>query len=257
MQKIKPSVTLVGAGPGDPDLLTIKGAKALAKADVVLYDALSNKALLEMAPPDTLRIYVGKRAGHHSLSQDEINLLIIQHAYQYGHVVRLKGGDPFIFGRGFEEVEYLRAFGIEPVVVPGISSSTSLATLQGVPLTSRGYSEGFWVITGTTRNGRLSKDIHLAAQSKSTVVILMGIRKLPEIAELFARQGKGHLPAMVIQNGSLPTEEVVIAPVDEIAARTKAAGIGAPGIIVIGLTVGLHQEATTFIPDTKQLAHGE
>ena len=257
MQNIKPEVTLVGAGPGDPDLLTIKGAKALARADAVLYDALSNEALLELAPPEAPRIFVGKRAGRDYKSQEEINLLIIQYAYQFGHVVRLKGGDPFIFGRGFEEVEYIRAFGIEPQVVPGISSSTSLTTLQGVPLTSRGYSEGFWVITGTTRSGQLSEDIRLAAQAKSTVVILMGIRKLRQIAGLFTKYGKGDLPAMVIQNGSLPSERAVVGPVREIAEKASAAGVGSPGIIVIGATVGLHPEVADALQEVKRLPHGK
>ncbi len=262
MQDIKPEITLVGAGPGDPELLTIKGLRALERANVVLYDALSSKELLAFAPAKALRIYVGKRAGTHYKSQEEINLLIIQYAYQYGHVVRLKGGDPFVFGRGYEEVEYIRAFGIEPVVVPGISSATSLPALQGVPITSRGYSEGFWVITGTTRHGELSKDIQLAAQSRSTVIILMGIRKLREITELFQAKGKGDLPAMVIQNGSRSEERYAIGTVAEIAEIVTESGIGAPGIIVIGKTVGLHrdweqEESGTFIEHVKKLSYGK
>lgn len=238
--KIIPKVSLVGAGPGDPDLLTIKGAKAIAKADVVLYDALSNEDILDLAPEASIKVFVGKRSGQPSLKQEAINLLIVQYAYQYGYVVRLKGGDPFIFGRGYEEVEYLRAFGIEPEIIPGISSSTSLAALQGVPLTSRGISEGFWVLTGTTRTEQLSSDIRLAAQSTSTVVILMGIHKLEAISEQYKSLGRENMPAMVIQNGSLSNEKFVIGTIAELPDLVKSEGITTPGIIVIGETVRLH-----------------
>ena len=238
----KPSITLVGAGPGDPELITIKALKALENADVVLYDALSNPVLLDFAPKSAELVFVGKRSGEKSLKQSEINQLMVKYAYAFGHVVRLKGGDPLIFGRGYEEMEYARLFGIEPQVVPGISSSTSLAALQGVPLTSRGFSEGFWVITGTTKAEKLSIDIELAAQSNSTVVILMGIKKLPEIVRQFQAHNKGHIPAMVVQSGSLPEEKVALGTVNTIFEKVVEQGIGTPGIIVIGETVGLHQE---------------
>ena len=120
---VKPKVTLVGAGPGDPDLLTIKGAKALAEADVVLYDALANEEILAFAPKKSIKIFVGKRKGCHAYTQDEINQLIVDNALTYGHVVRLKGGDPFVFGRGSEEIDFAQQFGIETAIVPGISSA--------------------------------------------------------------------------------------------------------------------------------------
>ena len=240
--KIHPEITLVGAGPGDPELITVKGLKALQAADVVLYDALSNPALLVEAPATALKIYVGKRANNHRYTQEEINLLIVQYAYSHGHVVRLKGGDPFIFGRGHEEVAYAEAFGIETQVVPGISSSIAVPELQGIPLTRRGINESFWVITGTTSSGDISKDIPLAAQSSATVVILMGTRKLGEITRIFAHYGKGSTPVMVIQNGSLPNEKMVHGTVTTIQAAVKKEGIGAPAIIVIGEVVDLHPE---------------
>ena len=240
--KIHPRITLVGAGPGDPELITVKGLKALQAADVVLYDALSNPALLVEVPATALKIYVGKRANNHRYTQEEINLLIVQYAYSHGHVVRLKGGDPFIFGRGHEELVYAEAFGIDTQVVPGISSSIAVPELQGIPLTRRGINESFWVITGTTSSGAISKDIPLAAQSSATVVILMGTRKLGEITRIFSQYGKGTTPAMVIQNGSLSNEKMVHGTVNTIQAAVKREGIGAPAIIVIGEVVDLHPE---------------
>lgn len=235
----KAKITLVGAGPGDLDLITVKGIKALQTADVVLYDALVNKKLLEEAP-NAIKIYVGKRANKHRYSQDEINLLLVQNAFNYGHLVRLKGGDPFIFGRGHEELEYANAFDVPVEIVPGLSSSTSLAGLQKVPLTRRGVNQSFWVMTGTTSSGELSKDVELASLSSATVVILMGIRKLPQIVQLFKEEGKQEMPIMIIQNGSLDTEKVALGTINTIETIAKRAKVGTPGIIVIGEVVGLH-----------------
>jgi uroporphyrin-III C-methyltransferase len=239
---VTPKVTLVGAGPGDAELITLRGLKALRSASVVLYDALVNEELLAEAPKSARRIFVGKRAGHHRFRQEEINRLLVQSALLHGHVVRLKGGDPFVFGRGHEELTYVAQFGIETAVVPGISSCIALPELQGVPVTRRRCSESFWVLTGTTRRGTLSEDVALAARSSATVVILMGMRKLREIANLFSEQGKADLPAMVIQNGSLPTEKCVLGHVRDIAERVEAAGVGSPGIIVLGEAAALHPE---------------
>ncbi|MEM9917198.1 MAG: uroporphyrinogen-III C-methyltransferase [Bacteroidota bacterium] len=239
-ETIHPKITLVGAGPGDPELMTMKGMKALWSADVVLYDALVNPALLEEAPADAVKIYVGKRASNHRYSQDEINLMMVQFAFTHGHVVRLKGGDSFVFGRGHEELQFAKAFDIETSVVPGISSCIAVAELQEVPLTRRGLNESFWVLTGTTRSGALSNDISLAAQSSATAVILMGMRKLPEIAAVFALHGKKDTPAMVIQSGSMPEERVVLGTVQDIAQKVAQEKMGSPGIIIIGEVVQLH-----------------
>lgn len=240
--KRQAKITLVGAGPGNPELITVKGLKALQSADVVLYDALSNPALLVEAPATAIKIYVGKRANNHRYTQDEINLLMVQHAFTYGHVVRLKGGDPFIFGRGHEELVYTETFGIKTAVVPGISSCIAVPELQGIPLTRRGVNESFWVITGTTSSGEISKDIALAAQSSATVVILMGTRKLAQIVDIFARAGQANTPVMVIQNGSTPNERMVHGAVSNIHQKVQQAGLGAPAIIVIGAVVDLHPE---------------
>jgi uroporphyrin-III C-methyltransferase len=236
----QPRLTLIGAGPGDPELITVKGIKALAQADVVLYDALVNPELLQYAPAHAPRIYVGKRAGAHQYSQEEINNLIVDFAFTHGHVVRLKGGDSFVFGRGYEELAHADKFNIPTAVVPGISSSIAVPELQQIPLTIRGVNESFWVITGTTSSGELSKDIPLAAASSASVIILMGLRKLPEIVETFTSAGKADTPVAVIQNGSLPNEQIAIGNIRNIVERVETKGIGAPAIIIIGEVVAYH-----------------
>jgi len=240
--KKQSKITLVGAGPGDVELITVKGLKALQSADVVLYDALSNDELLSEAPELALKIFVGKRANNHRYPQEKINLMMVQLAFTKGHVVRLKGGDAFVFGRGHEELQFATSFGIKVEVVPGISSCIAVPELQKVPLTRRGINESFWVLTATTKEGKLSKDIAIAAQSSATAVILMGIKKLPVITQLFANQGKKDTPVMVVQNGSLENEKYVLGTIENIADKVLETGIGTPGIIIIGEVVGLHQD---------------
>ncbi|OEK03498.1 uroporphyrinogen-III C-methyltransferase [Roseivirga sp. 4D4] len=234
-----PKLTLVGAGPGDPDLISLKGIKAIADADAILYDDLASKELLTYAKPKVEKIYVGKRVGKHSHTQDTINELIVHFAKEKGHVVRLKGGDPFIFGRGYEEVEYVRDHNIETAIVPGISSAHAVPALQGIPLTSRGVSQSYWAVTATSKDGTMTKDISLAAQSTATVVILMGTRKLKEICETFSAYGKQETPVAIIQNGTMANERIVIDTVDSIYAKAKAESISSPAVIVIGETVSL------------------
>ncbi|RDB06861.1 uroporphyrinogen-III C-methyltransferase [Runella aurantiaca] len=232
-------VTLIGAGPGDPDLITLKGIKALKSADVVLHDALASTELLEYCKPDCIIVNVGKRFAQHSCNQDVINHLIVEYAQQYGHVVRLKGGDPFIFGRGYEELEYAQRHGIETQVVPGISSSYAVPALAGIPLTTRGLSESFWVVTGTTKDHKLSNDLALAAQSSATVVVLMGMHKLSEIVETYAQLGKLELPVAIIQNGTRSDEKIVTGKVGNILQLVQAEGVGSPAIIVLGAVAQL------------------
>lgn len=237
-----PKFTLVGAGPGDPDLLTLKGVKALQSADVVLYDALANDTLLNHAPARAVKVFVGKRAGKHSATQQDINNLIVKYAFQFGHVVRLKGGDPYIFGRGHEEQEAASKAGIPTEVVPGISSAYAVPALQSIPLTKRGLSESFWVITGTTRSGAISNDIRLAAQSTATVVILMGMSKLKEIQQIFAAYNKNDTPVAIIQDGSLPTEKIGVAQVENMVEMAEKHQLASPAIIIIGEVVSVHPE---------------
>lgn len=237
----EPRLTLVGAGPGDPDLITVKGLKALQQADVVLYDSLVDQELIDHAVT-AKKVYVGKRAGKHYKKQDKINELIVQYAFSYGHVVRLKGGDPFIFGRGHEEKEYAEAFGVDVTAIPAPSSATALATTNGLPLTKRGYSQSFWTVTATTKDGSLSHDIALAAQSSATVVILMGLRKLDDIMAAFAQHGKADDPVAVIQNGTMPDERKVTGTVATIADRVREEGVGSPAVIITGSVVALDPE---------------
>ncbi|MBC9913944.1 uroporphyrinogen-III C-methyltransferase [Chitinophaga varians] len=242
MQQIQPKLTLVGAGPGDPELITVKGMKAIQEAKVILYDALSSNELLDYAPAGCLRRFVGKRAGMHVYSQDEINRMIVKYALSYGSVVRLKGGDSFVFGRGQEEIAFAQQFGITAEVVPGISSAISVPGVNKIPVTARNVSEGFWVITGNTRNGNLSRDLEYAIQANTTVVILMGMSKLAEIATIFTNSGRGDTPAAIIQNGTLPNQQIGmgrVADLQEIAAQQQLCN---PAIIVVGEVVRFHED---------------
>lgn len=235
--KVSPKVTLVGAGPGDPDLITLKGVLALNKADVVLYDALIDPILLKHAPDTSIKIFVGKRVGKHSLPQQDTNELCVSLAKKHGHVVRLKGGDPFVFGRGAEELDYIENFGIETEVIPGISSAIAVPAASGIPVTKRGVSESFWVVTGTTSSGKLSSDLTLAAQSTATVVVLMGTRKLSEIVKVYRNFGKEDLPIAIIQSGTTRDEKITAGYIADISQKAIAAKIEAPAIIIIGEVV--------------------
>jgi len=235
-------LTVVGAGPGDPELITLKGIRALESADVVLYDALANDQLIDYAKNAKKIVFVGKRAGLHKYSQEEINELIVRYAHEYGHVVRLKGGDPYIFGRGQEEMIYAHKYGLETAYVPGISSVTGASGTAGIPLTSRGFSESFWVITGTTKYGDISNDIKLAAQSSATVVILMGMKHLEQIMASFMENGQSHTPVAIIQNGTLQAEKQIIGSVESIAETAREEKIGAPALIIVGNVVHALEE---------------
>ncbi len=239
----QPKLTLIGAGPGDPELITLKGIKALQQARVVLYDALVNPELLDYAPANCLKRFVGKRAGLHVYSQEEINQLIVRYALSLGRVVRLKGGDPFVFGRGYEEIAFTESYNIETEVIPGISSAIALPELKKIPLTTRGLNESFWVLTGTTSNGEISGDIYHAARTNATVVILMGLRNIGEIVKIYAAAGKHNIAVGVISNGSLPDEQFITGTAGDIEAKVKEAAIKGPAIIVIGEAVSLHLNA--------------
>lgn len=233
-------LTLVGAGPGDPDLITVKGIKALASADVVLYDALVHPDLLDYVPDRAKKIYVGKRAGKHSFKQEEINALIVEHAFGSGHVVRLKGGDPYIFARGREEQDYAESFGIPVQVVPGVSS-INMVGMYGLPLTLRGISESFWVVTATSQHGQLTKDVTKVAESSATGVFLMGLSQLNKIAEIYKELGKGHLPAIVVSKGSLPDGKVLGTSIDQLQVLVQQEKVASPAIILVGEALQAHE----------------
>ncbi|RCH53625.1 uroporphyrinogen-III C-methyltransferase [Mucilaginibacter hurinus] len=247
------SLYIVGAGPGDPELLTIKAYNALKIADVILFDNLANQKLLDIAPEHCKKVYVGKKPYEKYASQDQIHELISVYAAENQNIVRLKGGDPFIFGRGFEEALFARERGMEIHYIPGISSMQA-AGMSDIPLTHRGISEGVWVMTGTKKDGSLSADLQLAMQSKATVVIYMGMKKLNEIADTYIYAGKGDTPAAIIQHASLPNQKKISCNINELPAAAANAAISHPAIIIIGDVIRAADAAiyTPFIEHRKQ-----
>lgn len=237
MKNLQPRLTVVGAGIGDPELITLKAVKALQSADAILYDALVNEALLDYSAPGIPKVYVGKRRGAKAFSQEEINERIVAYAHCCGHVVRLKGGDPFVFGRGLEEMHYAQSQGIPVEYVPGVSSAIAGAGAAGIAVTSRGASRSFWVITATTDTGDLNPEIFTAAATDATVVILMGLAKVADIALAFQATGKSEVPVAVIQNATLPEQQEVFGTITDITQKVQASGIGSPAVIVIGEVV--------------------
>ena len=229
-----PRLTLVGAGSGDPDLITLKGVKALKAAEVVLYDALVHDDTLSHAEKAEL-VFVGKRAGKYSVSQKEINELIVEHALKNGgqHVVRLKGGDPFVFARGLEEIAYAEQFGIKSSVVIGISS-IMLPGYYGIPLTTRGVNQSFTAVTATTSEGELSDEVVNAAKYSASTVFFMGSRKLDLIVDLYQKEGRGALPVAVISNGSLDEGNVFNGTVDTIVELYNQKRPEAPTLLIFG-----------------------
>ncbi|MEO8238184.1 MAG: uroporphyrinogen-III C-methyltransferase [Flavobacterium sp.] len=249
MKNLKtPKLTIVGAGPGDVELITLKAIKALENADVVLYDALVNEELLQYATKAEI-VFVGKRLGCHAYTQDQINELIVSMANRHGHVVRLKGGDPFIFGRGSEEIEYVEQFGLETAIVPGISSALGVPASVGISLTQRKVAESFWVITGTTSDHKLSKDVHLASKSAATVVVLMGMHKLEEIISIYKENRTDDLPIAIIQNGTKNSEQKVVGTINSISELVAEKNISSPAIIVIGEVVKNTSKLTSYFQE--------
>jgi uroporphyrin-III C-methyltransferase len=232
-EELTPELYVVGAGPGDPDLITLKGYKILQRAKVVLYDNLANKELLALTSEDCENIYVGKQPYRDYTPQESIHDLIKEKAFEKGMVVRLKGGDPFIFGRGFEEILFARQAGIKTYYVPGITTMQA-SGFEDVPLTHRTLSESFWVVTGTKKDGSLSQDLKLAMQSKATVVVYMGMKKLAEIAGIYIEAGKGDTPAAIIQHATLPRQKSVRGRISDMPGIAEAHKLTHPSIIIIG-----------------------
>ena len=238
------TVYLVGAGPGDPDLITVRGLKVLRLADVVLYDRLVHADLLEEVRPDAERIYVGKAPGNHTLSQGSINDLLVERARRGLLVVRLKGGDPFVFGRGGEEAMALAAAGISFQVVPGISSALSVPAYAGIPVTHRHISSAFTVVTGHACHAGDDPD-WVALARAGTLVILMGLRRLPAIAATLIEAGiDASTPAAVISSGATENQAVVEGTLEDIGRRTRH--LSSPATIVIGQVVGLRSWLSWF-----------
>lgn len=231
------TVYLVGAGPGAPDLLTLRGANLLRRAGAVLYDALANNALLGLTPDDAELIYVGKRAGRHALNQTEINELLRRKAHVHPIVVRLKGGDPFVFGRGGEEMEYLRRHGVPVEIVPGVSSAIAAPAAVGIPVTQREVSRSFAVVTGHTFDGDDAVNWSALAQL-DTLIVLMGLAHVGKIADSLIAAGRApETPAAAIQSATLPDQRQVAATLGTLAQAVAEAEIGAPAVLVFGEVV--------------------
>jgi len=243
-QYVDPKITLLGAGPGDPDLISVKGVKALKTADVVLYDALVDERILDYTPQTSIKVYVGNPTGDENFSQNAVNQLMVDYALNFGHVVRLKGGDLFVFGHGYEELDYAASYSIETEIIPGISSAISVPGLQGIPATHKGLSESLWILSGTDSQGNLSAELHDAARSHATVVVLLGFERLAEIVAIYQKAGKGGLPAAVIQNGSMRNEKTAIGLVNTLVEIAEEKGIDntGPVLLIFGSTVELHPD---------------
>ena len=242
-------VYLVGAGPGDPGLLTVRGAQALAAADVVVYDRLLDPALVALAPASAVRVFVGKERGRQALTQSEINDLLVAEGLAGKIVVRLKGGDPFVFGRGGEEALALAAAGVPFAVVPGVTSAVAAAAYAGIPVTHRGLSTSVTIVTGSEdpSKGETSTDWAALAKTGGTLVTLMGWAALPGIVDTLRANGMaGDTPAALVQWGTWSRQRTVTGTLGDIAERGKAAGIGAPVIAIIGGVARLRDEIAWF-----------
>lgn len=236
---------IIGSGPGDVELITVKAYKVLAKADVVLFDNLINNDLLNIVPRSCIKTYVGKKPFGEYVPQQDINELIGYYCMSYRYVVRLKGGDPYIYGRGFEEWAVAKQLGVKVTYVPGITSMQGIGTWD-IPLTHRGTSEGVWVLTGMKSDGSIASDLSLAVQSNSTVVIYMGMRKLSEIARTYVMHGKGNTPAAIVQDATKPDGRRVTCSVRDLVKCSRAANMRSPAIIVIGEVVTLSEALGSF-----------
>lgn len=240
-------VWLVGAGPGDPDLLTVKAARLIAQADALVYDHLVGAGIIDLARPDAQRIYAGKQASRHTLPQDAINQLLVDLANQGLSVVRLKGGDPFIFGRGGEELETLVASGIPFEVVPGVTAAAGCAAYAGFPLTHRDHAQSVIFVTGHLKDGTIDLDWSALARPRQTVVFYMGIGAAEAICRQMINHGLPSLtPTAVIRNGTLPSQQVLLATLGTLPHRIAEIGIKPPALIVVGSVVGLHDKLDWF-----------
>ena len=250
-------VHLVGAGPGDAELLTVRAARLLAHADVVVHDHLVGDAVLDLVRPGAERIYVGKQRSRHSLPQEDINALLVRLAREGRDVVRLKGGDPFIFGRGGEELQVLAAAGIAFEVVPGVTAACGVACFAGIPLTHRDYAQAVLFVTGHLKVGGDGLDWAALARPRQTVVIYMGLSELPDIcAQLVAHGAPPQRAAAVIQQGTLPLQRVVTGTLADLPGRVEAAGLQSPCLVIVGEVARLHDELAWYGGAAAAIAGG-
>jgi uroporphyrin-III C-methyltransferase / precorrin-2 dehydrogenase / sirohydrochlorin ferrochelatase len=240
-------VYLVGGGPGDPDLLTFKALRLMQQADIVLYDRLVSKEVLNLVRRDATRIYVGKTAGDHPVSQDNINQKLIEYALEGNRVVRLKGGDPFIFGRGGEEIETLAERGIPFQVVPGITAASGCASYAGIPLTHRDYAQSVRFIAGHLRSGKMDLNWPELVQPNQTLVFYMGLNGMETICDELKQHGLDpQTPAALIEKGTSNNQQVFIGDLDSLPGIVRGAGATAPTLIIVGHVVSLHNKLAWF-----------
>lgn len=248
MKTPKPgTVYLVGAGPGNPELLTLRAARLIGAVDTIVYDNLVGKGILELIPQATERIYVGKQSGNHTLPQEEINTLLVRLALAGKSVVRLKGGDPFIFGRGGEEIEELLQHRVAFEVVPGVTAASGMAAYAGIPLTHRDYAQACTFVTGHLKDGSVDLDWPALARPRQTIVIYMGIGALPEICRQLAAHGlAATTPAAVVQNATLARQRVISGTLATLPEQVMGGGIVPPALIVVGEVVLLRGKLDWF-----------
>ncbi len=233
-------VYLVGAGPGDPGLITVKGMELLKKADVIIYDRLGGGGkLLKHARPDAELIYVGKKAGAHTIKQDRINQILVEKAREGKMVVRLKGGDPFVFGRGGEEVMHLVKKGIDYEIVPGITTPIALPALAGIPITDRRYSSSFTVVTGHRARGK--RLINYSELKADTIIVLMGVKNLPLIIDDLLKTRSPKTPVAIIEKGTTSQERTIITTLGEAKEVAKSENVRPPAVTIIGEVVNLRK----------------
>jgi uroporphyrin-III C-methyltransferase/precorrin-2 dehydrogenase/sirohydrochlorin ferrochelatase len=243
-------VYLVGAGPGDPDLLTFRALRLMQKADVVLYDNLVSEGVMDLVRRDAERIYVGKKSSNHTLPQEEINTLLVRLAKEGKRVLRIKGGDPFIFGRGGEEIETLAEHGIPFQVVPGISAANGVSSYAGIPLTHRDYAQAVTFVTGHLKDGTVNLDWPALVRPNHTVVIYMGLEGLPEICKKLMEHGlPPQHPIAVVQQGTTRHQKVITGTLADLPARVEEAGFKAPTLTIVGEVVGLRDKLAWFEPN--------
>ena len=243
------TVYLVGSGPGDPELMTLKAARLVREADVIVYDHLGAEGVLDLARPDAEKIYAGKEASNHALPQEEINVLLVRLAKQKKRVVRLKGGDPFIFGRGGEEIETLAEHGVPFEVVPGVTAASGCGSYAGIPLTHRDHSQICVFATGHLKDGSVNLDWKALARPNQTVVFYMGIGGAEEICRQLMDNGlPADHPAAVVQHGTSRRQRVLTATLGTLHAEINAADIRPPALIIIGTVVTLQSKLAWFKP---------
>jgi uroporphyrin-III C-methyltransferase/precorrin-2 dehydrogenase/sirohydrochlorin ferrochelatase len=251
-------VYLVGAGPGDPELLTLRAVRLLERADVVVYDHLVSSAVLDFVSPAAERIYAGKRRNEHTMRQEQINALLVKLAQQGKQVVRLKGGDPFIFGRGGEELQTLAAQGVAFEVVPGVTAASGVSSYAGIPLTHRDYAQSCIFVTGHLKDGTADLDWPSLVRPRQTVVIYMGLGGLPEICRQMMLHGASpNLPIAVVQDGSIATQKVVTGTLADMPERVARAKLKSPCLTLIGEVVKLHDSLAWFSPTENSVVEKE